>query len=854
MDLKNIFRMGCLGLLALSAGHAFAAKAPASDGRPNFLIIMADDLGYGDLGIHGGYAPTPHLDKLFESGMVMENFMVNPLCSPTRASLLTGCNPLRLNQGPFVDAVLSTSVPTFGSTFQKHGYKTGVFGKWHNSVAPVFDPSMPDINDYGFDEWLGGFGGGFDFFTKIWPNTSSIPCWYHNRTHVTNDMVYATDDLTDYALRFMQANKDGNFVCYLPHMAMHEPIHVKEADLKKVPKELVDAAGGLRPWKEYYALINKSNFGGRLYQGYVHLTGDHSMDSIQGKLSDADMRVIYAAMLISLDENVGRLLAYLKESGLEKNTVVWFFSDNGGEHRNWVSNEPLRGSKHTIWEGGIHSRAVVRWPAVGWDVHKTFGGLMGSLDVYPTCMAMAGLPVPGAQEIDGRPCFEAMQNNTSTPVEACYYLYEDADAIRTEQWKLIRRGDHAELYNIKTDPSETTDVAAQHPEMAKELVQKLDAWMTKNTIAGGHVPHKATQQTAEQPHPAPLEVRFVQTEACTPPKQTFVRIQGISGFRMETGDQLEYDIRFDEASKTDGGHFTMERSTRRPLLFNLAVDQFGHMFSADYSYDDARGKWVHRVVGIGHCCPEVSTVLGLLVTGATPGTYQFALDNIVVRRRDGSTVVLWKGGMPVAGSSAPKGISELKVYSVGGSASRAVSLSDAAAKVTSATCTPLKVNSTAWKGASDDLFRNAVVGDATPVTPTTDIADLFTGPDCVKQNFAVFKDSESAPGTVNHVDFSLPAPVNLKRVTVTLAADQPSMQRSINRLKFYASATAGTLAKGLEADVAIKPDYQAAYGSSGLAVSIDVPANNVRYFRVEVTANSNGPRVVEIDGFGTPVQ
>ena len=845
--IKDVARAVACAWLALSAGWATAAEP-----RPNFLIIMADDLGYGDLGIHGGYVPTPNLDKLFQSGMVLGNFMVNPLCSPTRAGLLTGCNSLRLNQGPYVDGVLSTSVKTFGSAFQQAGYKTGIFGKWHNSVAPVFDSSMPDVNDYGFDEWVGGYGGGFDFFTKIWPNQNSTPCWYHNRTHVTNDMDYITDTLTDNALRFMNENTNNSFFCYLPYTAMHTPYHVKEADLAKVPQAIIDEAGGLRPWQEYYALINKTTFNGLLYTGYVQLTGDHSMDSITGTLSDADKKILYAAMLISLDENVGRLLDYLETSGLETNTVVWFFSDNGGVPSSFVRNQPLRGNKATIWEGGIHSRAVVRWPAMGWGVPKTFDGLMGNLDVYPTCMAMAGLPVPGAGEIDGKSCFDAMQNNTLSPVDAYYYLWEGADMIRSPQWKLFRYWNRTELYNMQTDLGEATNVAAQYPEQVQALTAKLDAWMATNSIAGGHLPQVATQQTAGLVHRAPMEVEFIQTAACNPPNQVMVRILTFSPFRIETGDQLEYDIRFDGTSKIDGGHLTLQRSTGRNFFLNQSVDQSADMFSTTYSYEDARSQWAHRVVGMGHGCPEKASSLGFWVTGSTTGSYHFAVDNVVVRRRDGSTKVLWQSGMPVGGASVPQRVSGLKVYTH--HPGLMVSLIGSYPQTTNAVFTPVAVNGTEWKGAPDDLFRNAIVSGSTSVISTNDnILDLFSGPDFLSKGFVVFTDVGSTLGTVNHVDFNLPASVDLSRVTVTLSYDQPTKKRAINRVKVYASDVAGSIPFSRRADVAVEPDYFAAYGSAGLAVSIDVPADNVRYFRIEVVAESNGPRVVEIDGFGQVV-
>lgn len=661
----NIFSQSVLSIMALLTGRMVCYAGTETTGtRPNFLIIMIDDLGYGDPGSFGGYTPTPNIDKLFQSGMVMNNFMVTPLSSPTRASLLTGCNPLRLNQGPYVDGVLSTSITTFGSAFQNQGYKTGIFGKWHNSVAPIFNPSMPDVNEYGFDEWFGGYGGGFDFFTKIWPNNFSAPCWFHNDKHIADNRDYATNTLTDYAIRFMEANQTNNFLCYLPYTAMHEPIHVREEDLAKVPYTLVEAAGGLRPWKEYYKLINSSNFQGRLYKGYVQLTGDRSMDSIEGKLNDADMRILYAAMLINLDENVGRLLTFLKESGLENNTVVWFFSDNGGELRNWVNNKPLRGSKHTIFEGGIHSRAVVRWPAIGWNVLRSFNGLMGSQDIYPTCMDMAGFPVPNPGEIDGKSCFKAMKKGKPTPVNAYYYLWEGSDAIRTPQWKLFRYGDHTELYDMNSDLYETTDVADKFPKQVSELIKKLDAWMKGNKITAGHIPQVVTQFTAEQPHRNPLEVKFNQISPVNLPNGSMVQLLNFKSFPIQTGDQLEYDILFSKTSRTDGGHMTVRRGTGRPLFLNRAVDQYGKMFSANYTYDDATEKWVHIVVGMGHGCPEGAGILGFLITGSDTGAYHFYLDNVVVRRRDGSNVVIWQQGMPVSGVVAPEEISDLQVGAV----------------------------------------------------------------------------------------------------------------------------------------------------------------------------------------------
>lgn len=254
-----------------------------------------------------------------------------------------------------------------------------------------------------------------------------------------------------------------------------------------------------------------------------------------------------------------------------------------------------------------------------------------------------------------------MQNGKPTPVDAYYYLWEGSDAIRTPQWKLFRYGDHTELYDMKTDLYETTDVAGQHPELVASLKRKLDAWMKSNKITAGHISQAVTQYTEEETHPSPLEVKFNQVTPSTLPNGSMIQMLNFKTFSIQTGDQLEYDILFDETSKTDGGHLTFKRGTGRPLFFNLAVDQYGHLFSANYSYGDAKGKWVHRVVGMGHGCPEGANVLCFLITGNSSGTYHFYLDNIMVRRRDGSRVVIWQQGMPVSGALAPPEITGLRV-------------------------------------------------------------------------------------------------------------------------------------------------------------------------------------------------
>jgi arylsulfatase A-like enzyme len=610
---------------------------------PNYLIVMVDDLGYGDISCHGGATPTPSIDTLFHQGVELGTFMTWSVCSPSRAGLLTGKNPLRLNQGPNTDGQLSPNTHTLGDAFQKHGYRTGIFGKWHNGTAPKFLTGAPYVNDFGFDRWVGFHGGGIDYFTKVWPNTPTEPCWYHDRKEVNDERDYATDLLTRHATEFMTRStaEEKKFVCYLPYNAIHTPLHVLEKDLSRVPPPIVKAAGGLRPWKEYYKLTNDMRFGGRLSQAYRELTGDTTLDAITGKLSDADRRVLYSALLINLDDNISRLLRYLDRNDLADNTVVWFFSDNGATPVG--RNLPFKGGKHSIWEGGIHSPAVVRWPAGKLVGPRRYDGLLGYLDVYPTCMQMAGFHVPDAADLDGKACYHALRDNRASPTLAYHYLYRDQDMIRTARWKLFRNTGGCALYDLDQDIGETTDVADHHADVVRSLSEQLTRWLGTYSVAPTHV--------ANHPgHAAPsgdvLEVSFTATGALRGPHPARIVLAPPLGVRTETGDRLEFDIKMAPGSEMAGFHVSPIFRTTSLLLTRKAVDDRSRRVNRTYAPADRPNQWERRSVGLAAFAPMPLAPACIAVTAGKAGAYRFYLDNIVVRRRGGAVKVYWNEGKP----------------------------------------------------------------------------------------------------------------------------------------------------------------------------------------------------------------
>jgi arylsulfatase B len=416
--------------LALLAGAALGAcraapRAPVAS-APNIVLLVADDLGWGDVGYHGGQIFTPNIDALAREGVELDRFYTTPVCTTTRAGLLTGRYPNRMGlhaeglaKGGIFDKGLPPAERTFAEVLADAGYAHRMaVGKWHlGSASRAFHPL-----DQGFTGFYGLLGGAIDYFSHDEPRFG--PDWHRDYADI-QEQGYSTELLANEAVRFIESVPAGDrFLLYLSFNAPHLPLSAKPED--------VAAYLALPGWSEAWRR-----------QGH--------------------QKPEYAAMVTSLDREIGRVLAALAAKGLAEDTLVWFLSDNGGA-TSYGSNLPLRGAKESMYEGGIRVPAVIRWP------RRLAGGrkldaLTGYVDLLPTLAAAAGYtgPLPPLDGIDLLPILAGEQ---PAPERA---LYPDRFAVVTRQWKLVKD----ELYDLLSDPGEQTDVAAQHPEIVARLRKQL---------------------------------------------------------------------------------------------------------------------------------------------------------------------------------------------------------------------------------------------------------------------------------------------------------------------------------------------------------------------------------------------
>ena len=434
--------------LFLAAGLTFAPPAdpfPQSS-RPNIVLIVADDMGYADLGVQGSTdIPTPNIDALAKGGIrFTDAYVSGPYCSPTRAGLMTGRYPQRFghefNPQLQPDVGLPLEEKTLADRLKAAGYRTALFGKWHLGNTADRHPMSR-----GFDEFFGFLGGAHSYLQSgiLGPNPI-----LDGRTKVAQ-IPYLTDTLTDRAVDFIQRNRAQPFFLYLAYNAVHLPPHATEKYLAR------------------FAAIPDS------------------------------LRRTYAAMLSAMDDGVGRTVEALRAAGIENNTLIVFFSDNGGPTMagttvNGSRNTPLRGSKRQTWEGGIRVPFIIRWKGK-LPEGKTDSRPIIQLDVLPTALAAAGIPVQAEWKLDGVNLLPYLTGQQATaPHQALFWRLGEHMAIRMGDWKLVKSPEgrlnavdpaapwdlsKAELYNLAQDISEQHNLAAARPDKVKELA---DAWLRWN--------------------------------------------------------------------------------------------------------------------------------------------------------------------------------------------------------------------------------------------------------------------------------------------------------------------------------------------------------------------------------------
>jgi arylsulfatase A-like enzyme len=600
--------------LVVSLLASLSALSAADPAKPNIVYLLADDLGWSDISTHpGGSIPTPNIDRLFKQGVELRNFMGWCVCSPTRAMLLTGRHPFRVGTGPETGGELEKAETTIAEGFKAHGYRTGVFGKWHNGEDPdtaefraahaeAFK-AMPNkslkvglgANEHGFDEAWVYYGGGADYFTRRNSGGKGPVSWWHNREYRPQDEGYTEDFIVQHAMEFIRDNKEKPFFCYVPFHIVHAPLQAKDADLK-----------GVDP-----------------------------------KVTDKTKRT-YAAMVQALDKNVGAILNELDRLGLRDNTIVVFTSDNGATQDG--SNLPFRGGKHSVFEGGTHLPTVIHWPN-GKATSRTWDGLCGALDMFPTLMSMADLKMPETRPLDGKNIWPSLRANTASPVESYYWAWRNEDAIRTADWRMHRFFDHNELYDISADISETKNVADEHPDVVKSLTAKLTTWADSIGAALTHQTPPAKFNAQPAPEGEVLAVTVTITAAAKPKDKLIVPIASWGGSQFAT-DWVEFDIAFAP------GHpkrqpfyspFSGNEKKAEQLIFKRGegIDQFGREQINGPGMQDSAATWEHRIVGLCSSAPGPLGRHGVVFTGGQPGTYTIYLDNLRLRHADGSTEPIW---------------------------------------------------------------------------------------------------------------------------------------------------------------------------------------------------------------------
>lgn len=430
-----------IAFLILSA--ACSAPAPNSDSAPpNIVFLLLDDMGYADTGVYGNtYHMTPNIDALAAAGMrFTQAYAAAPNCSPTRGSIMTGRAPARtgitqylpgnvLPHAKLLQVELPLGLPLsetiLAEPLSKAGYATASIGKWHlggGEYAP---------ENRGFD--LNYAGGHWNSHRSMFEPHPFV------KLPDAKPGDYLTDNLTDAAERFIEANQERPFFLYLPYYAIHTPIQAKQ--------ETIDS-----------------------YADRVDPSGRNN--------------ATYAAMTEGVDESVGRLVSKIEELGLTDRTVIFFFSDNGGVPR-LAFNGGLRLGKGYLWEGGIREPLIVKWPSV-----ISPGSLqetpVSSIDFYPTILEMAAAPDAEGHTVDGVSLVPLLKQTGELEREALYWHYPHyanagstpTGAIRSGDWKLMEffEDNHVELYNLGEDPSESKDLAAEQPELAARLQAELAAW------------------------------------------------------------------------------------------------------------------------------------------------------------------------------------------------------------------------------------------------------------------------------------------------------------------------------------------------------------------------------------------
>ncbi|MGI9473990.1 MAG: sulfatase family protein [Rubripirellula sp.] len=433
-----------LATLLVCGGVGLATAAP-----PNIVVIFTDDQGYGDLSCFGAdHVSTPRIDQMAAEGTKLTSFYVAaPVCTPSRAALMTGCYPKRIDMATGSNFLvllsgdskgLNPDEITIAEVLKSAGYRTGIFGKWHLGDQPQFLPTRQ-----GFDEFFG-----LPYSHDIHPlnprdgRTRFTPLPLLEGETVIEmepDADFLTRRITERAVEFIEANRDSPFFLYVPHPIPHRPLHVSPPFTKGVKDEIMEKL--------------------KLEE-----------DSIDYKTRDK----LFRQAIAEIDWSVGEILDALTQQGIDERTLVVFTSDNGPAIG---SAGPLRGRKGSTFEGGMREATVLRWPG-RLPAGEVCGELVTAMDLFPTFAKLAGAELPNDRVIDGKDIWPVLASGAESPHKAFFYhKQETLEGVRVDQWKLrLKNGDPVALYNLDDDIGETTDVLKGNESVVDELMSQVAAF------------------------------------------------------------------------------------------------------------------------------------------------------------------------------------------------------------------------------------------------------------------------------------------------------------------------------------------------------------------------------------------
>ena len=450
------------------------APASATPQKPNILIMVADDLGWADVGYHGGDIDTPSLDLLAQQGVRLNRFYTTPICSPTRAALMTGRDPIRLGVTygvifPWDNIGVHPDEHFMPETFQAAGYQTAIVGKWHLGHAQMtYHP-----NNRGFEHFYGHLHTEVGFYPPF--SNQGGKDFQRNGVSI-DDQGYETYLLADEVSRYIrERDRDRPFLVYMPFIAPHTPLDA--------PAELQDK----------YKDIETD-----LPMARSRQTDDTRL--ISRVMLQPSARPMYAAVVDGLDQAIGQVLDTLAKEGIEEETIILFSSDNGGAAYagGGADNFPLRGGKGDTYEGGIRVVAAMRWKGT-LDAGKSFESIMTVMDVFPTLASAAGVSMLNTKEIWGRDLWSAIQNGKNIKLDKEIYFASETPnygefhtTVFNDKWKLVQVITSSlleinvenKLFDINADPNEYNNLADEYPKLVEIMANKIREWRALHPISG----------------------------------------------------------------------------------------------------------------------------------------------------------------------------------------------------------------------------------------------------------------------------------------------------------------------------------------------------------------------------------